>query len=206
MINFTKLKIALIEDHLLVRQSLKQYLISAGHEITAEANNLMQIYDTIVKSAPDLILMDFKLSDGDTLEIANRIKSDMKKIKVIMVTGINSASALKQINESEVDGLFLKEGIIEELMKAIETVMSGQRYISPLVEPYLDEASICLTPREIQILNLIIMGLPRKDIAFQLNISPETIKSHRKNIMRKLDVNNVTALILKAKELKLLDY
>lgn len=205
MLTKKKTTIALVEDHALVRQSMRDFLIAAGYDIVDEIHQQAHIYSAIVKSQPAVVLMDYQLSDGTTLASAEQIKKRLPSTKVIMVTGISSATTLQHMVQSKIDGLFLKEGSGDELLEAIACVIDGDRHISPLVQPYLEELTIQLTPRELQVLNMIVLGLSRKEIANSLSLSPETIKSHRKNLMRKLQVNNTASLLSRSHDLKLLD-
>ena len=199
------MKIVLVEDHPIVSQGLAQHLRQQGHTIVAEVNTLAAIPSAADYSSIDILLADYKLPGGDTFAVTEALKKSFPRLKVIVLTGIQSSVELRRLAQSNIDGLLLKQGDTRALDEAITTVCRGKRYISPLVTPHLEKIEAELTAREFQVLNMIVMGMARKEIAEQLGIGVESIKSHRKNIMKKLQVNSTVELILKAQQLKLLD-
>lgn len=197
------MKILLAEDHVIVRQAIRKLLEAHQHEIVAEVDHVAEIANAVTKFQPNLLLLDYKMPGGDTGDVAQRLKRKQPELKIILLTGIQSGITLHQLSQSNLDGLLLKEGSMEELLEAIQVVQRGKRYISEKILPYLDELEIQLTGRELQILNLIAMGFTRTDMVAHLHVSAETIKSHRKNIMQKLSVHTVAELIMKAQKLNL---
>ena len=199
-------RIILVEDQALIRHSLRDYLSQYGCQIVAEATSNEQAYKAVCSTSSDFVLMDYKLEDSHSFKTVLAIKKKFPKVKIIMVMGRTSAATLNELCESDIDALCLKEGALEELLVAIKQVCSGKRYISEAVSPYLNCLDVNLTPRELQILNMLVLGLSRKEIVKNLNISPETVKTHRKNIMKKLAVDNYADLVAKTKSLMLLDF
>lgn len=199
------MKIVLVEDHPIVSQGLAQHLRQQGHTIVAEVDTLAAIASAADYSTIDILLADYKMPGGDTFEVTQALKKAFPRLKIIVLTGIQSSVELRRLAQSSIDGLLVKQGDAKALDEAITTVCRGKRFISPLVTPHLEKIETELTGREMQVLNMIVMGMARKDIAEQLGIGVESVKSHRKNIMKKLQVNSTVELILKAQELKLLD-
>jgi len=200
------MKVILADDHAIVRQGIRMVLEQAGNfSIVAEIQTVNEIEPSVREHQPDLLILDYKMPGGDTYATAEVLKRENPSLKILVFTGIQSAAAIQRLANSKIDALLLKDDSPKELLKAIKAIKADTRYISSLVEPYLKEISIQLTGRELQLLNLIVMGWARKDIAEHLGITVETIKTYRKNLMSKLDVHTVTELIIKAQDLKLLD-
>jgi len=201
------MKVILADDHAIVRQGINMVLQQAGgFDVLAELNTVTAIKPAVQKYKPNLLILDYKMPGGDTYAVAEDLKQSDPSIKILVFTGIQSAAVIQRIANSKIDGLLLKDDSPLELLKAIDTVRADKKYISTLVQPYLKEISIQLTGRELQLLNLIVMGWSRKEIAEHLGITVETIKSYRKNLMSKLEVHTVTELIIKAQNLNLLEH
>ncbi|NRB41119.1 MAG: response regulator transcription factor [Pseudomonadales bacterium] len=200
------LKIILAEDHAIFRDCLRLLIESkTTHEIVAEVETVPELKKAAVKYKPDILIFDYKMPGGDTFAVAQYLKKRYPEISIICLTASDSPLVLQKLAASKIDGLLRKEGSANELLDAISQVRSGAKYISPLVQPYLQHSAVALTQRELQVLAMIADGMKRGDIATQLGLSPETIKSHRRNLMSKLEVNTVAALIAKAQVLKLID-
>ena len=192
----------------MVREGIKNFLNRQDDlEVIAEVEDIQQLFSLLSRVTPDLVLLDYKLRQGDTFGVPEQLKNFNEQIKVLLLTGYCSSAALQKLSQSRIDGLVLKQAPLEELHAAIQEIQQGRVYISPMVDEYIEpHQSVNLTGRELQILNMIVMGLSRSQIAEQLEVAAETIKSHRKNLMKKMEVRTVTELIVKAQELKLLEY
>ncbi len=200
------LKIILAEDHAIFRDCLRLLIESqTSYEIVAEVESVPDLKKAAIEFKPDVLILDYKMPGGDTFAVAQYLKQRYPEIAIICLTASDSPLVLQKIAASKIDGLLKKESSSEELLEAINKVHSGAQYISPLVEPYLQHAEVILTQREFQVLSLIAKGMKRSDIAAQLTLSPETIKTHRRNLMSKLGVNSVASLINKAKTLGIIE-
>ncbi len=200
------LKIILAEDHAIFRDCLRLLIESqTSYEIVAEVESVPDLKKAAIEFKPDVLILDYKMPGGDTFAVAQYLKQRYPEIAIICLTASDSPLVLQKIAASKIDGLLKKESSSEELLEAINKVHSGAQYISPLVEPYLQHAEVILTQREFQVLSLIAKGMKRSDIAAQLTLSPETIKTHRRNLMSKLGVNSVASLITKARTLGIIE-
>ncbi len=165
----------------------------------------------------DLVILDLNLPDEDGLELIPQIRKQFKNIKILVLTSYGDYKFVGQALKNGADGYLLKSNSEEDLIDAIEEVMSGNTYLAPglhITPPngkkmislkkstYEDRFVIKqkLTTREHEVLELITQAKNNKEIAKELFISDQTVGVHRKNIMRKLGVRNTINLIKFAME------
>jgi two-component system response regulator NreC len=142
------------------------------------------------------------------IETLKEIKKHYPKIKTIILTMHEEKSLVKKMTDLGANGFLFKNSDIEELIIAMESVMKGKSYFSVSLrnelinndligesESNFDSKKSLLTEREIEIIKLIVEGLSNKEIADKLFISPRTVDTHRTNLMKKLEVNNVAGLV-----------
>jgi DNA-binding NarL/FixJ family response regulator len=201
-------RILIVEDQRLVREGLRLILSSADDcEIVGEAENGLEAIRLCDNLEPDLILMDLSMPKMSGLEAIREIKSLDADVKVLAVTVHRTEEHVLEAFDAGADGYALKHSGKDELLMAIRSVLSGERFISPMVsgqviQGYLEGARSLkqssswdtLTSRERQVLKLIAEGYKNKDIADYLCISVKTVETHRSNIMKKLDIHNASEL------------
>ncbi|MCY4044555.1 MAG: response regulator transcription factor [Cellvibrionales bacterium] len=187
------LSICLIDDHPLFRDCLTLLLKSAGHEVIAEFDDCIHLEQKSVIKRADMLIFDYKMP-GDPLACIKKIKSQYPEKKCIVLTGVTAVATLHAINDSCVDALVLKENSTEELLQAIALISEGKRFTSGLVMTKINRSKDVLSSRELEVLPYLIKGVKRAEIAQRLFISTETIKTHRRNILQKLNANNIEEL------------
>ncbi len=201
-------RIVIAEDYTILREGLRA-LISADPEfdVVGEAEDGLSAIRCVEKFQPDLALMDLSMPKTNGIEAIHEIKKKSPQTKVLALTVHKAEEYVIETFRAGADGYVLKDATHNELMLAIKSVLGGKRYVSPgvsdkLIEGYLEgkkpfraESSWdSLTPRERQILKLIAEGNKNKEIADYLCISIKTVEKHRSNLMRKIDLHNVSAL------------
>lgn len=210
-------KVVLAEDHRLLREGLKALLqAEKGLQIVGEAENGLEALRCVEKYAPDLILLDLSMPKMSGLSVIKEIKTRFPEVRIMALTIHESDQYVLEAFQSGADGYCLKDASKDELLIAIESVLNGKTYISPGISEsvlvgYLEgkkslKASTVwdsITQREKDVLKLIGEGYRNKEIADFLNISVKTVEKHRANLMKKLDVHNVSALTAYAIEKKL---
>lgn len=210
--------ILLVDDHQIVIDGLRGLL--EGDEnigVLYEAQNGAQTIRIATEEAIDLILLDINLPDKNGFEICQELKSQPTCPKIIALTMYGNAGYINKMIKAGVDGYLLKNTGRAELLKAIQTIMSGERYFSQEVmqtlvagthqakKPKTSDFIQKLTRREKEILQLITEEYTTDEIAAKLFISSTTVISHRKNLLRKVNAKNVAGLVKKAFEFGLLD-
>ncbi|MDF2544029.1 MAG: hypothetical protein K0S47_3747 [Herbinix sp.] len=198
------IKILIADDHLMVREGLKQLLELDGDIIVSgEADDGLQCIELIDKVPADVLLLDINMPKMNGLKVLQYLKENKKSIKVLILTIHNEVEYLMRAVEIGVDGYVLKDSESSVLKKAIFTVNSGETFIQPNLTAILkekieeknsllsDEENI-LTKREIEVLKLLAEGLFNKEIAYMLAISEKTVKNHVSNIFKKINVSDRT--------------
>lgn len=209
--------IVLAEDHRLLREGLKALLQTEKDlQIIGEAENGLEAIRCVEKHAPDLILLDLSMPKMSGISVIKEIKSRFPEVKILALTIHESDQYVLEAFQSGADGYCLKDASRDELLIAIKSVLNGKTYISPgisegIMVGYLEGKKIIkgstawdsITQREKDVLKLIGEGYRNKEIADFLNISVKTVEKHRANVMKKLDLHNVSALTAYAIEKKL---
>lgn len=209
--------IVLAEDHRLLREGLKALLQTEKDlQIIGEAENGLEAIRCVEKHAPDLILLDLSMPKMSGISVIKEIKSRFPEVKILALTIHESDQYVLEAFQSGTDGYCLKDASRDELLIAIKSVLNGKTYISPgisegIMVGYLEGKKIIkgstawdsITQREKDVLKLIGEGYRNKEIADFLNISVKTVEKHRANVMKKLDLHNVSALTAYAIQKKL---
>ncbi len=208
-----EIKILLADDHTLVRNGLMLMLELQNAFIAkiTEAVNGKEVIEKLEYEDFDIILLDINMPDIDGLAVLRRLKMMNSKIPVLILSMHNEENIIKQALELGASGYILKNSGIDELVKAIGTILKNQKYycneISQILinskknkEQKRDKTSKLdpLTKREIQILSLLVAERSNQDIADSLLISRRTIEGHRKNIMNKLQIKTTVGLVVYA--------
>lgn len=201
------ISILLADDHQLVRAGIRSLLNNlAGIKVIAEADNGLQVLALLKSCKPDLILMDIAMPEMNGLEATTAVIRDFPHIKVILLSMYANEEYIRQALQSGASGYLLKDAAPVELELAIKSVLDGATYLSPVIShkvvneyvrrtnsdnSYLDK----LTPRQLEIWQLIAEGFSTKDMAAKLGISPKTVESHRSQLMERLETYDVVGLV-----------
>jgi DNA-binding NarL/FixJ family response regulator len=194
--------IVLADDHVMFRKGLKKIITGvADFDVIGEANNGMELLDILKKTTPHLIILDISMPKLRGLEAAREIKQAYPNIKILVLTMHKKKEFVQQAMEAGAEGFLLKEDADSALLQAITALKEGQRFISPLLTSELmDLATSKITPdllsnREREVIKLLAEGKSHKEIADLLYISIFTVRNHRENIMKKLNLKNLAALV-----------
>ena len=193
--------ILLADDHLMVREGLKQVLeLDHDIDVISEASDGYECLNLINKTHPDVVLLDINMPNLDGLQVLSIMKQQKMKSKVIMLTIHKDVDYLIEALDAGCDGYVLKDSDSETLKKAIFDVYNGETFIEPsltvLLNSSLAERDVMkdklseLTKREVEVLKLIASGMFNKEIASTLCISERTVKNHVSNIFKKIEVSD----------------
>lgn len=201
------MRIALADDHRLVRDGLRALLEADGrHEIAAEADDGLQVVPLVERERPDVLLLDLMMPGLHGLDAIDQLKRRAPDTKIIVLSMHSDEAYVVRALRSGAAGYVLKDAPATELLHAIEEVKDGRRYLSSRVSQgaidlYLssnegveDDPYMTLTPREREVLHLAVEGSTASQIAQRLSISPRTVEVHRGNLMRKLGLRNIDQL------------
>lgn len=199
-----KIEIIIADDHMMIREGLKQLLeLDGTMKVIAEANNGEECLNLLNKKIhPDILLLDINMPKKNGIEVLEYIKQNKIPVKVLILTVHNEVEYLLKAVDIGIDGYLLKDSSYDELKEAIDVVISGNTYIQPSLLPALNESMEdyaldkekieCLTKRELDVLRLISEGCSNKKISDELTISERTVKNHISHIFRKIDVEDRT--------------
>jgi DNA-binding NarL/FixJ family response regulator len=200
-------RILLVDDHALVREGLRALLTSnAETEVIGEASTGREALELARNLDPDVILMDVGMPDLNGFEATRQMKSTAPGARVIALSTHSDKRYVLAMLEAGARGYIVKSAAGEELVRAIETVNRNQIYLSPaiagvVVDSYLGReypeegiGAALLGSREREVLQLLAEGKSSPEIAAVMHISVSTVETHRRNIMRKLDLHSVAEL------------
>lgn len=199
-----KIEIIIADDHMMIREGLKQLLeLDGTMKVIAEANDGEECLNLLNKKIhPDILLLDINMPKKNGIEVLEYIKQNKIPVKVLILTVHNEVEYLLKAVDIGIDGYLLKDSSYDELKEAIDVVISGNTYIQPSLLPALNESMEnyaldkekieCLTKRELDVLRLISEGCSNKKISDELTISERTVKNHISHIFRKINVEDRT--------------
>jgi DNA-binding NarL/FixJ family response regulator len=199
-------RLLVVDDYALIRQGLRVALEEVpDFSVVAEASSGQDALRLATELRPDVIIMDVRLADGSGISVIPKIKQQLPQVRIIILTVYEDTPALVyQAIQAGALGYVPKSSSLDQLVAAIRTVASGRAFFTPeqlsgllnlisqpTASPPKKPATIAdLSPREREILELAASGSPNHDIAKILYISESTVRSHMKNIFRKLQVSN----------------
>jgi DNA-binding NarL/FixJ family response regulator len=196
-----KIGILVADDHFIVRMGLIALVNTESHmAIVGEAADGSQAVELYAKHKPDLVLMDLRMPIKDGIEATIEIRSHDANARVLMLTTFDGDTDIHKALQAGAQGYVLKSATGQELIPAIEAVAAGQRWIPREIAKRLASRKLFeeLTPRELQVLQLLGKGLANKQIGDHLNISEHTIKDHLKSVFGKLQVVDRTEAVTAA--------
>ncbi len=195
-----KVRLYLIDDHRLMNEGLKQVLESReGYVVEKMFNDPAALLESLNFQKPDVIISDISMPGMDGIALAKNVLERFPGVYIVFLTMHLNAQYIRPAMQMGVHGYVLKDSRAEDVFEAIDTVCSGNRYLSPKAAAILlsgPDEQITLTPRETQVLRAMALGFSTKEIAERLEISTNTVESHRKNLLLKTDCRNAAEMIL----------
>lgn len=213
------INILIVDDHQLILNGISDILRPIkNYKIVGRASNGQQAVEEALRLKPDIIFMDISMPIMNGLDATKLIIEKLPKTKILALTQHEEKEYVNQILNYGGSGYLLKNSKKEEFIAAIESVMSGKKYLSKEVSDIMlndilnaeknktpENLSIKLTPREKEIIRKIADELSNQKIADELNISLRTVETHRRNLMQKLKVKSVVSLLKYAAKNNIID-
>lgn len=197
-----KTKIAIVDDHQILRAGLKVLLQCIDNiDIVIEASNGKEFIEQLEVSIPDLVIIDINMPVMNGAEAVKIARKKFPDLKVIVLSMNREEHYFKTMNDLGVDGYIIKESDYEELEHAIETVLKGGKYFSQelllsLVNNRPAHMKINLSDREQEILNYLCKGFSANEIAEKLFISPRTVEKYRSDLLLRTESANSISLVV----------
>ena len=199
------IRVLLADDHAIMREGLHALLAaSPGISVIAEAGNGREALRRTEELAPDVLVMDISMPDLNGIEAARIIRQKYPAIRIVMLSMHSSAEHVFRAFEAGASGFVLKDSAGAEVNEAVHTAHAGGRYLSPALgdiarEPGLTDGRASpldsLSPRERQVLQLVVEGKSSAEIARIVHLSPKTVETYRSRLMKKLGVPDVPSLV-----------
>ena len=202
-----RIRILLADDHTLVRAGIRALLETVdGVEVVAEADDGHAALDLIEKHHPDVALLDISMPGLNGLEVIRRAATESPRTRLIVLSMHADATFVRQALSAGAAGYLLKGGSVMELPLALEAVMKGDTYLTAKISAHIVEGFLqgdksardplaALTPRQREILQLLVEGRSNREIAQLLDLSVKTVETHRARLMDALDIRDLPGLI-----------
>jgi len=207
------IRLLIVDDHAVVRKGLAMVLrLEPDIEVVGEAENGRVGLDAARSLNPDIALVDLIMPEMDGQEMALALRKSNPKIKIMILTGTEVDDRVYDLVAAGIEGYAMKNIEPGELVRAIHAVMHGEAYLHPDVMKKIvtriqvpRTTPVSLTPRELEVLEWMATPNTYKQIAAQLSVSEETIRSHAKNILEKMKQPNRAQAALAAMRLGLIE-
>lgn len=205
-------RVLIADDHAIVRAGLRALLLEdATFNLVGEAVGGYEAIELVERTNPDVLILDLSMPDLDGISVTRKIKPQFPDLKILILTLHEDEALLKEAIKAGATGYILKRAAEAELISAIRVILRGDLYIDPtMVRGLLEEShpsqakqkgqTESLTPRETEVLKLIVEGYTNRQIGQELNISIRTVEGHRANISDKLGLHSRVELVRYARQ------
>jgi DNA-binding NarL/FixJ family response regulator len=204
------LRVFIVDDHKIMREGIRNLLEESGEfTVVGEAGEISSAINSCETLQPDLLILDLFLADGNGLDAIPRLQNICPQTSIVVLSMHDDESSVASALHLGARGFILKKASSSDLRAALRAVSTGGVYLSPEVSDQMlsrmsgrrnarpkPRASglDSLSPREIEVLKLIAEGKTSKEIAIDLNLQVETVRTYRKSLMRKIGINHVAGL------------
>ena len=191
------------DDHPAVLEAVAEYLAQAGVEVVSRAHDGEEALQQIEERKPQVALIDVRMPKLGGIELTRRAQRSTPDTAILLYTGYGDRALLTEALDAGVRGFVLKEAPMDDLLRAVKSVASGGTYVDPVLAGTLAASSVGnklpeLTHRERDVLRLLADGLSTEEIGKKLFISAETVRTHVRKAMDKLDADTRTQAVARA--------
>ena len=194
--------VVLIDSHEATRDGLEALLERRGIRTLGSGGTGAEAIELLRESQPDVAVIPARLPDQDGLRLIRRLRREHPDIQVLVYTAVEDVKVLAEALECGARGFVLKLGGTTDLIRALRLVAQGERYVDPairaLIEAEVGGERLRLTKREREVFDLLAQGLTGEEIAARLSLSPETVRTHIRNGMEKLDAHTRAGAVAQA--------
>jgi len=203
------IRVLLAEDHPVVRSGINTLLSSASDiEVVGEASDGEQAYQMVQEMNPDVLLLDVELPVLDGVELTRKLAEEEAAVKILVLSSYSDRQYIRELLSRGASGYLIKDEVPQNILNAIRGVSQGEDgWVSREVAAKLGQMTSLeddnqeLTPRENEVLSLVVDGQTNREIAFNLEISEKTVEKHLHNVFKKLAVSSrVEAAVLAVEE------
>ena len=204
-------RVALIDDHGLVRAGLRALVQDQpGYEVVAEGADGSEVHGILTRLKPDILLLDISMKHLSGLDALRQWRAEFPSVQILILSMHTTADYVLQALRLGASGYLLKDAAAQELELALGALSRNESYLSPGIAQTVIQSAVIeggqrtqpaapsLTPRQLEILRLIVRGVSTRDIANGLGLSVKTVDAHRAQIMDRLNLRDVPSLVLYA--------
>jgi DNA-binding NarL/FixJ family response regulator len=204
-----RITVLLADDHMIVREGIRKLLeLDADLEVVGEAKEGREAVALAKKLRPDVVLMDIAMPRLNGLEATRQVLKELPAVKVLILSAHNDAAYIENATKCGAVGFLLKQTSAQDLCRAIREVQRGKTFFGSFFATRLGrrnlppdaragqfkKKSVPLTPRELEVLQLVAEGKTNKETAAELGISIKTVEKHREHLSAKLDLHDIAGL------------
>jgi DNA-binding NarL/FixJ family response regulator len=195
--------LVLADDHGIVREGIAAFCASRPDlKILGQSSDGGEAVDLILALKPDFAVLDLNMPKLNGLEVIRRLRLAKSETKLVVLSITRDENVIREIFRSGANGYLLKDGPARHLFDAINYILDGGQYLTPLIRRETvdmkrekKDPMALLSKREYEVFSFLVDGMRPKDIAKILEISPKTVDTYRANIMRKLEVEGIAGLV-----------
>ncbi|EIM62207.1 response regulator [Desulfobacter postgatei] len=202
-----QLKVLITDDHAIIREGLRSLLENKGIQVIDIAKNGREAVEKAIILKPDIVMMDISMPDLNGVEATAKIRKEVPHTRVIALSMHSSKKIVDKMFDSGASGYILKVSAFDEIYDAIQEVLRTNFYLTPVIARMCTndlgkDLSACkaqtqfnkISRKERKVLQLIAEGKKTRDLAETLGVSIKTVETHRRNIMKKLNIFSVAGL------------
>jgi DNA-binding NarL/FixJ family response regulator len=191
------------DDHPAILSAITEFLQEEGIDVVAQARNGREAFEKIQATGPDVAIVDLQMPELSGIDLARRVMEERLETRVLLYTGHGDRALLSEAVDVGARGYVLKEAPLPDLLRAISTVAEGGTYVDPvlagaLAAPETAQRLPNLTQREREVLRLLADGHSNEEVGKRLFIAPDTVRTHVRKAMRKLEANTRTQAVAEA--------
>lgn len=206
------IKVLIADDHAIVRAGLRALIVSdPGLELVGEASGGYEAIELIEKMKPDILVLDISMPDLDGIAVTKMLETKNYDVRILILTIHEDKALLREALKSGASGYVLKRVAEKELISAIKIIMRGDMYIDPSMQhtlvDHIEKSTGAiqktfepLTPRETEVLKLLVVGYTNRQVGEELHISVRTVEGHRANLSEKLGMKSRIELVRYARD------
>jgi len=195
-----KIRILLADDHIVIRMGLMTAVSDATDmEVVADVENGQDAIKAFRKHRPDIVILDLRMQGLSGIDTLRALRDEFKNARILVFSNYAKGEEIYQAMKAGASGFVMKEMPLDRLLDAIRAVHEGEQYIPPEIAVRVGERLLAqLSPRELDVLQMLGRGLSNKEIGTQLGVVEGTVKIHITNIFSKLGVSDRTQALLTA--------
>jgi DNA-binding NarL/FixJ family response regulator len=198
-----RIRCLVADDHPAILAAITEFLGEEGIDVVAQARDGREALERIRSASPDVAIVDLQMPELSGIDLARRVMEERLQTRVLLYTGHGDRALLSEAVDVGARGYILKEAPLPDLLRAISTVAEGGTYVDPvlagaLAVPETAQRLPELTQREREVLRLLADGHTNEEVGKKLFIAPDTVRTHVRKAMRKLEANTRTQAVAEA--------